>query len=362
MKVESIEAYPIRIKAKERLQGGTFSYSYYQTVLVKAVCDGAEGWGEAMTRFEPGATTAMVKSLSGVVKGSDLGSVADFWNAMWKELRIRGHTRGVGVEALSGIEMALYDCHGRLEGSSLCAFFAKTPVDRVKVFAGSLFSSRGRILSQVEAAKAKGMLGAKVKIGFGVEKDFRTLAEVRKAWPEGMVVADANGAYDGKTAAKACRAFRELGLAWFEEPVLSDDMEGYAILKGQGVKVGAGESWFVNDFEEPMAEGLVQVLEPSVSRCGGVGVETEVAKQAAERRLGFSPMTGMNSALSLAASLQVAAAFPSIAVEFNPFPNPLLTDLVDDLPEPSNGSVRVPTRPGIGVTVDGRFVKAHSSK
>ena len=361
MKVESIHAYPIRIKAKERLLGGTFSYSSYQTVLVKAVCDGTEGWGEAMTRFEPSATEAMVRSLGGVVTGSDF-AVREFWNTMWKELRIRGHTRGVGVEALSGIEMALYDCYGKLEGERVGAFFAKNPSPRVKVFAGSLFRSRGPIRPQVEAAKAKGMLGAKVKIGFGVEKDTRTLGEVRMMWPDGLIVADANGAYDGRTAEKACRAFSDLGLAWFEEPVLSDDLAGYSLLRGHGVKIGAGESWFVNDFEMPMAEGLVQVLEPSVSRCGGIGVEMEVARQASGRHLGFSPMTGMNSALSVAASLQVASAYPTIAVEFNPFPNPLQTDLVDDLPEPTNGSVRVPTRPGLGVAVDERYVKAHSSK
>jgi L-alanine-DL-glutamate epimerase-like enolase superfamily enzyme len=362
VKVESVEAFPLSIKAEEKLRGGTFSYSHYQTVLVKAVCDGIEGWGEAMTRFEPAATEAMVKSLGVTVKGSDLGEVGDFWDTMWKQLRIRGHTRGVGVEALSGIEMALYDCYGKLEGKQVGALFAKSPASRVDVFAGSLFKSRGRILPQVETARENGLLGAKVKIGFGVEKDSQTLREVRKAWPEGLIVADANGAYDGKTAVKACHAFGGFGLAWFEEPVLSDDLEGYAMLKDRGVRIGAGESWFVNDFEKPMQEGLVQVIEPSVSRCGGIGVEMEVARNASELGLGFSPMTGMNSALSIAASLQVASAFPSIAVELNPFPNPLQTELVDDLPQPSNGSVRVPTRPGLGVEVDERFVKAHSSR
>jgi D-galactarolactone cycloisomerase len=304
----------------------------------------------------------MVRSLGGVLKGSDFGFVADAWSTIWKELRIRGHTRGVGVEALSGVEMALYDCYGKLERKQVGALFAKTPAKRVNAFAGSLFRSRGRILPQVETAKAKGMLGAKVKIGFGVERDSQTLREVRNAWPKGMIVADANGAYDGKTAVKACRAFGRFGLAWFEEPVLSDDLEGYRMLKGLGVKIGAGESWFVNDFRGPMQEGLVQVVEPSVSRCGGIGVEADVARQSNESGLGFSPMTGMNSALSVAASLQVASAFPSIGVELNPFPNPLQTDLVDDMPQPDNGSVRVPTRPGLGVVVDDRFVKAHSAE
>lgn len=360
LRIESVEAYPIKIRAKEKLQGGTFSYSHYQTVLVKASVGGAEGWGEAMTRFDPASTSAMVNHLGQKIVGSIPGGVHDAWETIWRELRIRGHTRGVGVEALSGIEMALQDAHGKLEGVPIGKTLSKNPSKRVGVFAGSLFRSRGRLLHQVETAKQGGMLGAKVKVGFGVKQDTATLKEVRSAWPDGMIVADANGAYDGRTAAKAASSFAGLGLAWFEEPVLSDDLQGYSMLKGMGVKVGAGESWFVDDFDEPVAKGLVQVLEPSISRCGGVEVTANVARRAAEGGLGFSPMTGMNSALSLAASLQVASAFPTIAVEYNPFPNPLQTDLVEDLPEPSGGSIRVPSGPGLGVTVDHRFVKSHS--
>lgn len=360
MKIESVDAYPIRIKAKQSLRGGTFSYAYYQTVIVRAICDGVEGWGEAMTRFDPSSTSTMVKFLGGKLRGTDPAAVSDAWEVVWKELRIRGHTRGVGVEALSGIEMALFDSYGKLQGKPVGGFFSKRLAKKVGVFAGSLFRSRGPMLQQVEVAKARGLLGAKVKVGFGVTDDVAILAEVRKDWRDGLIVADANGAYDVKVAAKACRAFGGLDLGWFEEPVLSDDMQGYSELKGLGVKIGAGESWFVRDFERPLAEGLVQVLEPSVSRCGGVGVEMGLAKEAAERNIGFSPMTGMNSALSLAASLQVASAFPTIAVEFNPFPNPLQTDLVEDLPEPSHGTMRVPSGPGLGVTVDRRYVRAHS--
>jgi L-alanine-DL-glutamate epimerase-like enolase superfamily enzyme len=360
LKIEKVDVHPIRVKAKERLQGSTFAYSHYQTVLVRVSCEGAEGWGEAMTRFDPSATVAMAKHLGNLIKGSDQEGVADAWNAMWRELRLRGHTRGVGVEALSGIEMALYDCHGKLERKPLGSLLSKKPASRVKVFAGSLFRSRGRMVTQVNAARDGGLLGAKVKVGFGIEKDSELLGEVRKAWPDGMLVADANGSYDGETGAKACLEFRRFDLAWFEEPVLSDDLSGYGKVKGLGVRIGAGETWFVNDFEAPMAGGLVQVLEPSVSRCGGIGVEMQVAKRAAQLGLGFSPMTGMNSALSLAASLHVASAQPCIALEFNPFGNPLQTNLVEDPLEPREGTIRVPSGPGLGVTVDRRYVRAHT--
>ena len=361
MKIESLEAYPLRIRAREKLQGGTFGYTHFQTVLVKAVYGGVEGWGEAMTRADPAATALLVRYIGKPLVGKEFERVSDAWNNCWRELRIRGHTRGVDVEALSGIEIALQDCLGKALRKPLAELFTPHPSREVPVFAGSLFESRGPLEDQVELARGSGLAGAKVKVGFGVQKDKETLSRVRRLWPDGMIVADANGAYDAKGAAKACAAFRDLDLAWFEEPVLSDDLAGYASLRRLGVSIGAGESWFAGDFDGPIESRLVDVLEPSVSRCGGVGVEMEAALRAARCGMGFSPMTGMNSAVSLAASLHVAAARKSVGVEYNPFANPIQSELAEGLERPRAGMVRVPSGHGLGIMIDKRFVKSHSA-
>jgi L-alanine-DL-glutamate epimerase-like enolase superfamily enzyme len=214
----------------------------------------------------------------------------------------------------------------------------------------------------VDAVKASGLSGAKVKIGFGPAEDARILKRVRSLLGDGLLVADANGAYDLRTAREACRMFADLDLAWLEEPLLSDDWEGYRKLRARNpVKLGAGESWFAGDFDETVGRGLVQVLEPSVSRCGGIGTELLVGRLAARRKLGFSPMTGMNSAISLAASIHVASTVPSLGVEYNPFANPLQTDLAAGLPTPRSGKLRVPSGPGLGLEVDSSFVRRNAA-
>jgi D-galactarolactone cycloisomerase len=360
MRLESLEAYPISLKIGESLKGGTFAYAHYQTVLARAVVDGVEGWGEAMTRFDPDATALIVRFLGRSLVGQEFGTVKEAWGKVWRELRVRGHTRGTDVEALSGIEMALYDCLGRIERKPLGRLFSSSPMPEVPVFAGSLFASRGPLGDQVEKAKSGGLSGAKVKVGFGVEEDSRILTSVRKLWPEGMLVADANGAYESSVALEACQAFRGLDLAWFEEPVPSDDFAGYAELRKAKVRIGAGESWFVGDFDGAISGKLVGVLEPSVSRCGGVGVLMDAAERAGRMGIGFSPMTGMNSAISVAASLQGASARQSLGVEFNPFTNPLQSGLATGIGEPKNGTIKVPGGYGLGIEVDTSFVKAHS--
>jgi len=360
MRIQSVEAFPIRFGMGENLRGGSFTYADYQAVLVRVNVDGVEGWGEAMTRFDPDATALLVRYLAKGMMSMEFEEVRQPWDTSWKELRVRGHTRGTDVEALSGIEIALCDAVGRKLGKPLGLLFSPRPAKKVPVFAGSLFASRGPLGDQVEGAISKGLAGAKVKIGFGPSEDRRILETVRRKWPDGILVGDANGAYDAEGAAKACEAFADLGLAWFEEPVLSDDVEGYAKLKGSPVKIGAGESWFVDDFRLPIEKKLVGVIEPSVSRCGGIGVQIDVARRAAKSGISFSPMVGMNSILSLAASIHAASVCPSVGVEYNPFPNPLLTELGEGLGEPSKGTMEVPTKPGLGIEVDSRFVKAHS--
>jgi len=360
LKLESVEAFPVRLKIGEKLRAGTFAYSHYQTVVVRVEVDGVEGWGEAMTRFDPDATAIMVRYLAKGMVGTEFEEVSQPWARAWRELRIRGHTRGTDVEALSGIEMALYDAVGHILGAPLGALFTRRPRRRVPAFAGSLFASRGRLEDQVDEAMSQGLAGAKVKIGFGVRDDLRTLEAVRRRWPDGMLVGDANGAYDAGGAAKACEAFTDLDLAWFEEPVLSDDLDGYARLRKTGVRIGAGESWYVGDFRTPVEHGLVGVVEPSVSRCGGVGVQIDVARRAAMKGIEFSPMAGLNSILSLAASIHAASVCPSVGVEYDPFPNPLQRDLGQGVGRPSKGTIEVPRGPGLGVTIDRSFLKAHS--
>ena len=363
MHVERVEAHPIRIRASEKLKGGTFSYEYYQTVLVSATCDGVEGWGEAMTRISPAGTALLVGSIAERIVGNDYTNPKAAWDAIWRDLRVRGHTRGSDVEALSGIEMALFDCEARLARKPLARILSENPADMVPVFAGSFFGSRGKLEPQVETAIEAGLRGAKVKIGFGVDTDREVLRKVRRAWPGGMLVADANCAYGVREAEKACTAFDDLDLAWFEEPLMSDDWSGYVRLGRQKkVPIGAGESWFPGDLRAALDAGLVDVVEPSVSRCGGIWVEFVTGRDARKRRMKFSPMTGMNSAVSLAASLHVAAAVPTVAVEYNPFGNPLQSELASGVPRPSAGSISLPEGDGIGIEVDRRFVKRNETK
>ncbi len=360
MTIESVEAFPVRVKMKDRLLAGTFRYEDYQSVLVKTVWNGVPGWGEAMTRFSAEATAGLVRWVGHHLEGRDFPRPEAAWEDVYRQFRVRGQTRGIAMEALSGVEMSLWDAWGRTEGKSIAKLLSARSSASVPAYAGSIFESRGPIAEQIEWIKSLGLKGVKLKVGFGVATDTRLLAQARRRWGDGMMVADANGAYDTKSASKAMEKFERFRLAWLEEPVPSDDFDGYAaIAKGRKVKVGAGETWYAGDFARPISGGLVDVVEPSVSRCGGIACEARVAREASKRGIDFSPMVGANSALSLAASLQVAAALGSIGVEYDAFDNPLVQQLAPGFPELSAGKIAVPSGPGLGVEVDPKFIKAN---
>lgn len=360
LKIEKVEAYPVRVRMEDRLVAGTFRYEDYRTVLVKAVCDGQVGWGEAMSRFDEVATARMVRWIGGHLP-NEVEGPEEAWESVWRHFRVRGQTRGIAVEALSGVEIALWDAHGRVKRMPLYRLLGKKTQGRLRAYAGSVFESRGPIESQVSRVKELGLAGFKVKVGFGLERDTKILREARRLWDDCMIVADANGAYDWRKAAAATRKFESYRVEWFEEPVPSDDMQGYRMLAGKSrVRIGAGETWYVRDFDEPLELKLVDVVEPSVSRCGGILVEKRVANKALAKGIRFAPMVGANSSISLAASLHVAACSGALAVEYDVFGNPLVESLTPGFPQLKDGMVSVPSSHGLGIEVDENFVRAHS--
>ena len=362
LRIEKIQAFPIRVKMTENRRASTFSYSDYQTVLLRVQVDGVEGWGEAMTRLGPRATGSVIEdSLSMMVAGKVFNSPSDARDAIWGALRVRGQTRGIAVEAMSGIEIALWDALGKLREKPLAALLSRKFATRLPVFAGSLFASRGPIRPQVEKVKSEGVLGAKVKVGFGIGKDLEILRTVRRAWEEGKIVADANGSYNAGEAIRLIEKLKPLELGWFEEPVASDDLDGYREIARRGVPIGAGETWFVDDFRVPMRDHLVDVVEPSVSRSGGISLCRDVSVLASKMGIGFAPMVGANSAISLLASMHLAAVADNlVGVEFDLFGNPLVEELASGLVELRNGELRLPPSPGLGISPDIAFIRKNT--
>jgi L-alanine-DL-glutamate epimerase-like enolase superfamily enzyme len=231
------------------------------------------------------------------------------------------------------------------------------------VYASSLlFKPVNELVREAERLAAQGFKGIKLKIGQGVEADIRNVQAIRKALGEGVkLMVDANCSYDTLTAMQLGRRLEAEGVAWFEEPVAPENLDGYVKLcQALDMPVAGGETEFTRwGFKEILTRQAMDIIQPDIGRVGGFSEARNIAALASAFDVPVGPHTGASAAVTIAASLQWAAALPNMLIFEHMYPpNPLREELlVEALPIPKNSEVEVPQKPGLGIEVDERAIE-----
>jgi L-alanine-DL-glutamate epimerase-like enolase superfamily enzyme len=258
-------------------------------------------------------------------------------------------TRGLAMQAISAVDIALWDLKARTLDVSLAALFGSVR-DAVPLYGSGGFTSMtdDQLAEQVEGWHRAGCRHMKIKVGEAwgscVERDLervRLLAEL--AGEDVGIMVDANGAYSVGTAGRVGARLDELGVVWFEEPVSSDDVAGLTALRGElRCDVAAGE--YVADLADArLLLGAVDCLQLDVTRCGGYTGFLRAAALAQAAQLEVS------AHCAPAVTLPVAAAVPNLRhVEWFADHARLEPKLVDGIPDVHEGAMRVGAQPGHG--------------
>jgi L-alanine-DL-glutamate epimerase-like enolase superfamily enzyme len=187
------------------------------------------------------------------------------------------------------------------------------------------------------------------------------VTEIRKAiGPSVDIMIDVNSAYDAATAIKVGRQLEPLDITWIEEPVSPDDLEGYRrVRQGQGIPVAAGESESgIFGFRELIARGAIDILQPDAGRVGGPTALRRLSGLVHAHNLRYAPHTGFSGGVSHLAAMHIGASVPNLMTyEYFFAPNPLRDLFVGGFPEPSNGFIDLPERPGLGLELDEEILK-----
>jgi galactonate dehydratase len=170
---------------------------------------------------------------------------------------------------------------------------------------------------------------------------------------------DANWAYSLDEAVRVGHALHALGYWFFEEPIVPEDLAGYAHLRRSlPIMLAAGESdYTVAHAAELVRDRLVGLIQPDVARAGGISETRDIATLAHAFHIGYAPHVGWSGAVCVAASLQLAAAMPAF-VGFecmfigNPLRDALTTQAVGAAAQLQGGCLPVPTGAGLGITID----------
>jgi D-galactarolactone cycloisomerase len=184
------------------------------------------------------------------------------------------------------------------------------------------------------------------------------------------VMVDYNGNYTPSQAIESIRAIEEYDIAWVEEPVPPEDFSGYqTISEKTDIPLAAGEAHFGRfEFTRLIEEGIVDIVQPDLGRCGGFAEGRYIAKLATTENVVVRPHV-WNSGVGTAAALQYLATVPkyphasdispeAVLFEFDRSMNPLRDEVLVDPLDPTGGSLAVPDDPGLGVEVDEAAVEA----
>jgi D-arabinonate dehydratase/D-galactarolactone cycloisomerase len=333
--------------------------------------DGIVGWGEAHTPSAPEASKAVIDSvLAPAAIGADPLDIQPIWETLFATQHLRGHTAGFQLEAISGIDIALWDIAGKALDVPVAKLLGGQLRREIPVYASSLpranlahaEATRAAICEQAAGLVAAGHRSIKVKLGFGVEDDRITLQAIRNAvGPDIDLSVDVNGAYDLALARAAGRMMEEEEVIWLEEPLMPEDLRGYSRLTAAlDVRVALGEClcnrWICNDF---LAAGAVDLLQPDVSRAGGISESKRMSDLAEIYGVPFAPHVSIGTAIYMAASLQWAAAGPNLMICEWPLEGSVLGDDVVRTPFAfADGFVSVPDGPGLGIEIDEAALRA----
>ncbi len=313
------------------------------------------------------ASHAVAHSLRSTLVGRDPMDVEGLWDAMYRGLIYIGR-RGIAIHAISGIDIALWDIRGKALGTPVCELLGEVRRDRVRAYASMLMPDTPEETgARVTALREQGFTA--VKLGWGplgqdADQDVRLAAAAKDAGGDGVdILIDAGLGYgdDAATAIRVARELEELGIGWLEEPFLPDAYEAYAELADTvDLTIAAGEQDVTRwGFRELIERGHVDLVQPDVTRCGGITETLRIAELARERGVATVPHA-WKSGIIKAASLHVNAVLPDARYqEYCVAETPINTALtVERLPIEADGCVAVPTAPGIGVTLDEDVVAA----
>ncbi len=276
------------------------------------------------------------------------------------------------THTISGIDMALWDLLGKATGQPVGRLLGGRYRDRVMPYASLLMQAPAPLADHLLKLKDRGFRAFKIGWGpFGRQSHALDEAIVRTAreavGPDALLMVDAGGSdafwkQGYKWALRTAQMLSDYEVAWFEEPLKPDALEDYVLLRQRApVPISGGEVLTRRQSFQPWLQaGAFDIVQPDATKVGGISESRRIAWMAQTHGVRFIPH-GWNTAVGLAADLQLASAFPDTdLIEY-------MTDspYVDEIAAggwrlDADGMLAIPDAPGLGLTLDMDAVAKYS--
>ena len=386
MKITSIKSHVLRYELDKELGYSQQYYKHRTAHLVEVETDeGITGWGEC---FGPGnialANKYIVeKVIQPLIKGDNPLKKEYIWHKVYNLLRDSGQ-KGMPIQALSGIDIALWDILAKKSNLPLYQLLGGKTNDKTPVYGYGMMLQKKTVqelceLFKNEASqiKEKNFKAMKMKIGMGPKEDLKLVSAVRDTiGSEFKLMVDANHAYNKNDALYVGKGLDEMNIYWFEEPVAPEDYDGYKELKEKlKTNIAGGEAEFTKyGWNQLIKNNCIDIAQPEVCGLGGI---TEYLKVSALAQSNFIPIVNhvWGSAISVAVNLHLLTTLPDMPgglfptktmLEFDTTEkNIFITDLAEekfsilDQVKIKNGFASPLENIGIGINPNKDFIKKY---
>jgi L-alanine-DL-glutamate epimerase-like enolase superfamily enzyme len=370
LKIAEIKAYPTSfpVPPENRVALGIGTAVKRDAVLVKVTtAGGLVGWGESHHGRAHTAVAKLVETtLRQLVLGMDAADVVGVWKRIYDK-QLASHGMGAGTcLAMSGIDMALWDIRGKAAGMPLYKLLGGSRKG-VPAYAGGVslgYQPPAQLVDELRKSLEAGYKAVKLRVGDSPKRDLERIRAVRKACGEDLVIlTDANIGYSVEDARQAMPGMDELNVAWLEEPFPAHDHRSYRLAKGFGrTPLAAGENHYTRfEFNRLIEDGAITILQPDLSKTGGITEALRIAAMASACKLPIHPhssMTGLNHAASIhfLCAIDNGGYFEGDVSKSNKFRDELVANpgAVD-----KDGMVWPPEKPGLGLEVNEEFLARH---
>lgn len=388
MKITQIISHVLQYDMPEMLGYSQQYYDKRTAHLIEIKTDeGITGWGEC---FGPGNIalankTIVERVIQPMLLGENPLNRDVLWHKVYNLLRDHGQ-KGMPMQSLSGVDIALWDIAGKIAGLPLHMMIGGKHRDSIPVYGYGMMlrpepvdSLCKRFEEEAAQIKSMGFVATKMKIGLGPKDDVKLAHAVRRGVGDDFkFMADANHCYTTSDAFYVGRALEELDAYWFEEPIAPEDLDGYRELRaGLKVNISGGEAEFNRWGWRALLESRgLSIAQPEVCALGGI---SEYLRVLALCHAHFTPVINhvWGSAIAVATNMHLLAAMPPLPgglfpwepmLEFdttnNKFRDELLQEPLDiqGQVKNNNGRVQIPGGAGIGVEPNQDFIKHYEVK
>jgi len=341
------------------------------TLIAVFTDEGITGWGSAFTN------DLLVRGALHVLAPLYLGENPLEPERVSEKLHANTFWMGRGgsiTHTISGIDIALWDILGKVTGQPVGRLLGGRYRERVRPYASLLMCEPAALADHLAMVKAKGFRAFKIGWGpFGrvnVTTDEAIVRAAREAvGPDSLLMVDAGASdafwpRDYSWATRTARMLASYNVFWFEEPLPPDNLHDYVLLRNQSpVPIAGGEVLTRRQSFTPwLQQRAFDIVQPDVTKCGGISEERRIAWMAEDCGVRFIPH-GWNTALGLAADLHLASANHRTELVEYLTGSPYIDDLVEtpwQLDE--DGMLPIPHMPGLGVSLNLDAVEKHTGE